>query len=473
MTCWFAKQSLLATCALAALPLTSALAQYGWIMPATPRRGFSVSDRVVQSPYQPMTTVQDVPLYPQQLPPQQGQMQPWQMQQRQMQQWQTQQRQTQQGQMQQQAQSQQQAQVQPGVPIAPQASMPLGQPQLPVVVHSPAGGLQQAAPQPYAYNGGQMGTVNPVEFGRPHPGVISGMARNQAIQPIPEQNMPQANPYVQPPGAMANRRTTSEPALGTPVTGPLPNGPLLSLMREATQLERNGQLPEAIAKYNQALNVDPHNWQVQLSFARVKHRIGDLDGALNLYQKLLATYPNDAVSLNDVGLLLARQGNIRDAKVRLERAVALQPQSKRYRNNLATVLIEADELNEALANLQDVHGEAIGEFNLAYLLAQRGQVKLAAEHLRVALHLDPSMSPARELLESLGGPAEQIATRSIPDDRSSAPIILRQGGETNPSSQPTTRPAVYEAQPGEGSHVAPVPSDFEIPGIQKRKTTAQ
>ncbi len=290
-------------------------------------------------------------------------------------------------------------------------------------------------------------------------------------QPIP-------NPYIA--GPVLNQGSMNM----APTT---PHGDVLGLLRQATELEKQGQLPAAVQLYQRALQLNPSNWQAMISLARAEHRGGDLDGAIRTYQQVLMLYPNEPLSLNDLGLCLARKGDISGAIEVLGQAVQAAPFSKRYRNNLATVLIESNRLNDALAILRDVHGDAIGEFNLGFLLAQRGRHPEAAEHLRMALQLDPSLTPARDMLASLGNqPRDRVAMRS--DSRPTAQrsdgmaptpavtrrIQLQSGSAPEPGDHApvgqvrraefleTTRTQPAAAA---GPSIAPDPADYNIPGL--------
>ena len=54
-------------------------------------------------------------------------------------------------------------------------------------------------------------------------------------------------------------------------------------------------------------------------------------------------------------------------------AVQIQPSSKLYRNNLAAALVLAGRTNEALMHMNQVHGTAIANYNLGYLLYKQGK----------------------------------------------------------------------------------------------------
>jgi hypothetical protein len=60
---------------------------------------------------------------------------------------------------------------------------------------------------------------------------------------------------------------------------------------------------------------------------------------------------------------------------------------------------------EAFSHLEYAHGGAIAHFNLGSMLHQRGRDDEAVNYLRAAVEMDPSLSPAINLLASLEKPA--------------------------------------------------------------------
>jgi Flp pilus assembly protein TadD len=183
----------------------------------------------------------------------------------------------------------------------------------------------------------------------------------------------------------------------------------------AAKQEREGQPWQAIHTYRQALQLEPHNRSALLSYARMKHRAGDFDGAIILYGQILRYHALDPVALNDLGLCFARKGDLAQALDSLQKATQQRPDDKRYRNNLAIVLVESGRNQEALDQMQIAHGPAIANYNLAALLLRRGQAAEARQCLESAILHDPSFQPAMELLASLDDapPSERIASREM------------------------------------------------------------
>jgi Flp pilus assembly protein TadD len=250
---------------------------------------------------------------------------------------------------------------------------------------------------------------------------------------------PFANPFVQrkaPPSDIQPSGTARFQAVA-------PYASADGLVQSARRYEQQGDNDGAVAQYHRALQQDHRNRRALMEFARMKHRLGDLDGAMIMYRQSLKYHPNDPVALNDLGLCQARKGNLRDAIESVSAAVQLRPESKRYRNNLAKLLIEEGQMHEALATLTEAHGEAIANYNLGVMLHQRGRKVEAIEYLAQASELDPSLTPARQLLAQLMEPSDHLARLPAEQDsaRSESERPSLRLNEAAPSAPRLTLPA--------------------------------
>ena len=102
----------------------------------------------------------------------------------------------------------------------------------------------------------------------------------------------------------------------------------------------------------------------------------------------------------------------------MNRAVELSPDNPKYRNNLATILVETGRIDEAVQKLAVGSTPAVAHYNVGYLLHQKGQTNEALRHFQQALAIDPGLSPAREMLAQLAGnggaqPMAQPAPRGV------------------------------------------------------------
>jgi hypothetical protein len=151
-----------------------------------------------------------------------------------------------------------------------------------------------------------------------------------------------------------------------------------------------------------------------------------------------------------------------------------------YRNNLATVLVEAGRPNEAFAQLAATSEPAVAHYNLGYLLHQRGQSQPAADHLQRALLLNPSLSPASQLLAEINGPAaatdlvvemppldapQNVAPVSAPGPQEVYVAQGEQSGLVNPLVPTGRRAPTYRMPPVEEQADDPAPQPTRLPVI--------
>ena len=223
-------------------------------------------------------------------------------------------------------------------------------------------------------------------------------------------------------------------------------------------LESRQEFAKAQDEYEKAVKTEPTNLTALVSLARLQDRQGRPDLAIATYQKALKAHPKSALVYNDLGLCYARKRDLASAVAMLHKAVELESGKPNYRNNLATVLVEAGRTDEALRHLQTVHSPAAAHYNLAFLLNHRGQADLARRHLQQALELDPGLSPAREMLAQISG-----SGGSVPAGASELPQI----GVSEPfASQPQITPPALSTAPQSGSYDPGIPAQNYPPAAE-------
>jgi Flp pilus assembly protein TadD len=173
----------------------------------------------------------------------------------------------------------------------------------------------------------------------------------------------------------------------------------------AQMSHRAGNVTQARQYYQQALALNPTHLEGLLGAARMEDREGQLDVAQMLYQRAATAYPRNATALNDLALCLARRGDLQGARQALQQAIQVEPAKPLYRNNIAKVLVELNQQNEALAQLSAVHAPAAAQYNLGVLLSQRGRDREAIERFTQANKLDANFEPARNALMQKTGSA--------------------------------------------------------------------
>jgi Tfp pilus assembly protein PilF len=179
--------------------------------------------------------------------------------------------------------------------------------------------------------------------------------------------------------------------------------------------EAKGDFATAIAKYEEALKVAPNNTEILVSLGRAHDRNGDMPKAIATYQQAIKIDARCALAHNDLGLCYARQNDMAGARESLNKAVSLVPTSKLYRNNLATVLVNSRQYNDAYEQLATVHPPAIAQYNLGILANRRGDKTEAMSRFQQAATLDPNLAQARNMIDKLNGVASSaVPTGAVP-----------------------------------------------------------
>ena len=136
-------------------------------------------------------------------------------------------------------------------------------------------------------------------------------------------------------------------SLSTPLSDP--NANLYVSM--ARLQESKGNVVRAEDGYREALEVDPQNLKALSGLARLFDRLGRLEEATKLYLKATRHHHKEPGAFNDLALCYAKQGKLDESVTALTHAIELQPYRKLYRNNIATVLVEAGREDQALQHL--------------------------------------------------------------------------------------------------------------------------
>jgi Flp pilus assembly protein TadD len=180
----------------------------------------------------------------------------------------------------------------------------------------------------------------------------------------------------------------------------------------AQQMESIGNLAGAEEQYRRALELDEKHLVALINSAHLCDRQKRMAEAEGLYLKATKLHPREAAAFNDLGLCYARQHKLAQSQAALAKAVELEGDRMLYRNNLATVLVEINRPQEALSHLQAVHEESVAQYNLGYLLANKGERHLAEQHFREALRIDPKLTAAQSWLDNLQGQSATVHSRA-------------------------------------------------------------
>jgi tetratricopeptide (TPR) repeat protein len=200
-----------------------------------------------------------------------------------------------------------------------------------------------------------------------------------------------------------------------------------------------GQLPEAIAHYQRALQLQPdyaeaHNnlgnalaaagrpaeaaaqfreaqrlgfdpAEVHFNLANALAQSGQVGESLPEYQAALRQKPDLAAAHNNLGTALVRVQRIPEAAAEFQTALRLEPDNAQAHGNLGNALVELGRLPEAIAQYEEavrlVPDSVENHFNLGNALARSGRWSEAAAQFEKTLELRPDFAPAQTMLARL------------------------------------------------------------------------
>jgi len=176
------------------------------------------------------------------------------------------------------------------------------------------------------------------------------------------------------------------------------NAQLQSYLRGVESLLRGGDMPGAMRLSDEAVAKGCEHAHLLTLAAYHRINTGAPDQALAFAMRARALSPRHVDVLNAVGNCLVSLQRHREAVDVFEAALRQAPDAYLVRFNKASALEELQELTRArveferILDRQPAHGETLAR--LAYLAAQRGEMKAARDYAERALRIDPRQSAA-------------------------------------------------------------------------------
>ena len=162
--------------------------------------------------------------------------------------------------------------------------------------------------------------------------------------------------------------------------------------------------------------------------------LGQLDIAVQSYEKALSIKPDYAKAHYNLGGALQELNKLHDSAKSYENAIALEPENAQAHNNLAIVLRELDQLEEAEAScrkaivLDPEYAEAY--CSLSIILYANGDLNSALESIEKAYSINPKLKLIKLLLAVLK------ARKNRDTNDVSAGNISKSGFDTRLTSNP-------------------------------------
>jgi len=206
----------------------------------------------------------------------------------------------------------------------------------------------------------------------------------------------------------------------------------IALIDEGNALQEQGRVPEAMARYDAAVEADPRCARAHLNRGNVLLADGRLDEARSAYELAMACDPAYAAPHFNLGNLNSRAGEFTAAISNYQRAAELKPDFADAYVAMANAFDSLGLKQEALVSYRralairpdyaEVH------FNIGLLAMSLGRLPDAAASLRKATELRPDYAAAHRTLG--------VVLRNLGDE-SAAETSLRRASSLEPDSPET------------------------------------
>ncbi len=165
------------------------------------------------------------------------------------------------------------------------------------------------------------------------------------------------------------------------------------LFAKAHQLQRSGQLPQAISCYEQLLNCSPNHVKA-LHFLGLAHaQMDDMKSAITYLCRALKQQPTDARLHNNLANAYKHSHAYDQAIYHYQQAIQLDPHYAQAHNNLAAVYALQGEFKPALHHYRlAINTEpdfAVAHYNLGLLLLKNNQLEAAQKQFNNVLAIVP------------------------------------------------------------------------------------
>jgi tetratricopeptide (TPR) repeat protein len=205
-------------------------------------------------------------------------------------------------------------------------------------------------------------------------------------------------------------------------------------------LVHQGRMDEAIAQFQQALQLKPDDAKAHNNLGSALLQKGALDEAIAHYRTALQSWPAYAEAHDNLGSALLQKGAVAEAIAECREALRIQPHFTAAQNNLGLALVQNGRVDEAIAlyqsALQADPDYADAHNNLGTALVQKGSMAEALTHFQRALQINPADPKTQNNLALLlatgaeaslrnGEQAVQLARKANDSAGGKNPLFLR------------------------------------------------
>jgi len=150
--------------------------------------------------------------------------------------------------------------------------------------------------------------------------------------------------------------------------------------------------------WTDTLAKNPNCWAGNNSLGLVFFHQGQMDRAIEQYQRALAINPGYAVAFNNLGIALLQKGQVDHAIEQYQRALKIDPDYAEAQNNLGNALLQKGRVDEAMTQFRKALKISPNDDDLYYDLGnaffQKGQMDEAIVQYQKALEINPNNAQA-------------------------------------------------------------------------------
>ena len=208
---------------------------------------------------------------------------------------------------------------------------------------------------------------------------------------------------------------------------------------QARQLERSGQVVEALQRYVRLGEVQPNNALVWHRMAVAYDKVGRQEFAATCYEHALALDPTNAELLCDCGYGRFLRGDMASAEQLCRRALKIDPNMQRAHNNLGLVLAKSGNSTGAIEQFQ-LAGCDLNQARQNFQLARQSPT---IERHSVPMPMAQAVEPMVQAVEPMAQAVEPMAQAVEPMAQAVEPMGKAvEVPQANPMQPVTiTRPA--------------------------------
>jgi tetratricopeptide (TPR) repeat protein len=186
----------------------------------------------------------------------------------------------------------------------------------------------------------------------------------------------------------------SIPATSKPVATLTPSAS--EHMELGVDYHEQGRLDEAIAEFQEAIQLDPDFVEAHYNLGLAYTDQGEFDAAIAEYEKAIGLAPDLAVAHNGLGNVYYNLNRIDEAMAEYEEAVRLDPDLADAHFNLGHVYLSLDRYAEALVAYQEANrlnpGDAETLHNIGVAFIKQGMVNEASGAWEEAIRANPDFA---------------------------------------------------------------------------------